>query len=73
MPERLEEKSLPELASLKASMSAEYKTLNDEVKEELIRKLPMIFQSGDQIKELLELVNKRIEDLEHTPEAKEQS
>lgn len=52
-------------------MSAEYKTLNDEVKEELIRKLPIVFQTGDEIKELLVLVNKRIEVLESIQETKE--
>ena len=71
MPERLEEKSLPELVSLRASMSAEYKTLNDEVKEELIRKLPIVFQTGDEIKKLLVLVNERIEELENIQETKE--
>lgn len=73
MPERLEEKSLQEVISLRASMSAEYRTLSDEAKVELIRKLPLVFQVADEVKRLLVLVNKRIEELERTQQTEEQS
>lgn len=52
-------------------MSAEYKTLDDRVKEELLKSLPMVFQAGEKVKELLVLVNKRTEELKQTQDVKE--